>query len=116
MGLTIQVGLLAYFIKNDPEGAYLFRESIDRVNEVLDENGLPTHLEPKILNIPDAISWGFPYSWIHHLRRLYARAIDDPNWVPTPTPAGENPADDDVLDREMYMFDSHLICHSDSIK
>jgi hypothetical protein len=114
MGLAIQVGLLAYFIENDPEGGYWLRESLDLVNDVLVEKGLPTHLEPKNLNILSRTSWGFPYSWIHHLRRLYARAIDDPNWVPTPTPAGENPADDDVLDKEMYMFDSHLICHSDS--
>jgi hypothetical protein len=114
MGLAIQVGLLAYFIENDPEGAYWLRESLDRVNEVLVEKGIPTHLEPKKLNIPSATSWGFSYSWIHHLRRLYARAIDDPDWVPIPISAGENPADDDVLDNEMYMFDSHLICHSDS--
>ncbi len=115
MGLGIQVGLLAYFIENnDPEGAYWLRESLDRVNEVLVEKGLPPHLEPKNLNISACTSWGFPYSWIHHLRRLYARSIADPDWVPTPTPADEDPADDDVLDNEMYMFDSHLICHSDS--
>jgi hypothetical protein len=114
MGLAIQVGMLAYFNENDPEGADWLRESIDLVNEVLGENGLPTHLEPEILNISSRTSWGFSYSWIHHLRRFYARSIDDPDWIPTPTPSDEDPADDDVLDNEMYMFDSHLICHSDS--
>jgi hypothetical protein len=113
MGLAIEVGMLAYFTENDPEGADWFRKSIALVNEVLAENGLPQHLEPDKLSIESHSSWGLPYSFLHHLRRFYARALVDPDWIPAPTPAGEDPTEDEVLDEEMYMFASHLLCHSD---
>jgi hypothetical protein len=114
MGLHIHIGLLAFFVEQeDPEAADNLREEIDLVNEVLIANNLPVHMEPENLSIQGCTSWGFSYSWIYYLRRFYARVINDPNWVPTVTPENEDPADDEVLEEELYIFDSHLICHSD---
>jgi hypothetical protein len=115
MGLSVSVGFLAYLNENDPDSAEYIRNSIAIVNEVLLEKGLPQHQEPerlpKLQNRSACI--GFPYSYIHHLRRFYANVKNDPDWLPTPTPQDEHPADDDMLEDETYMFESHLICHSD---
>jgi hypothetical protein len=43
MGLSISVGSLADFVKNDVEGAEWFREALKEVNRVLAANGLPPH-------------------------------------------------------------------------
>lgn len=116
MGLAVEIGMLADLIANDPEGADWTRESLAKVNEVLAENNLPQHNEPEQLptmhNRAGILS--YPYSFLHHLRRVYARATNDPDWTPTPTPEGEDPAEDSVLDKEMDMMSSHLLCHSDA--
>jgi hypothetical protein len=114
MGLSISVGTLDYFAE-DLEDAEWFLEEIAQVNEVLAEQGFPQHKEPeKLPPMHDRSKLhGFSYSYLHHLRRIYARTIDNPNWIPTPTPKDERAADDDVVDEQMYMFDSHLLCHSD---
>jgi hypothetical protein len=118
MGLSISIGVLADSI-DDPEDVDWFREEIAQVNQVLSEQGLPQHQEPETLPpMPEDRSiWGrasLSYAWIHHLRRIYARIIDDPNWIPIPTPRDESAADDEVVEDLTYMFDSHLLCHSDS--
>jgi len=115
MSLAVEVGTLADLIENDEEGAEWFRESISQVNEVLREQGLQEHLEPENLpRIQFRCSIGsYPYSFLHHLRRFYAHCVADPSWSPQPTPPGENPADDPVVDSETNMMSSHLLCHSD---
>ncbi|VEP13175.1 conserved hypothetical protein [Hyella patelloides LEGE 07179] len=115
MGLAVAVGRLADLNVHDPEGAEWLRESLSKVNEVLAEKGLPQHKEPEQLpsmQSRTAIAT-YSYSFLHHLRRFYARATNAPDWIPTPTPEGEDPAQDPVLDEEMYMMSSHLLCHSD---
>lgn len=116
MGLAVEVGMLAYLVVEDTEGAEWLRGSFAKVNDVLAENSLPLHDEPEQLPAMTnrAAILSYPYSFLHHLRRVYARATNDPDWTPSPTPQGENPADDPVLDEEMYMMSSHLLCHSDS--
>lgn len=116
MGLAVQTGLLADLIVNDPEGADWMRESLASVNEVLAENNLSQHCEPeqlpKMHNRAEVVS--YPYSFLHHLRRVYAHAMCDPEWSPTPVPEGEDPAEDPVVYDEMCMLSSHLLCHSDA--
>lgn len=116
MGLTIAFGLLADLVENDTEGAEWLRESFAAINQVLEEIGMPRHDEPEqlpTLHHRAAID-SFPYSYMHYLRRFYAHATSDPDWIPCPTPADEDPADDPVLEEETYMMSSHLLCHSDA--
>ena len=115
MSLAIEVGMLAYLIQNDEEGAEFFRESLDGVNVVLAENNLPPHVEPEVLELSRNRAWllSYSYSYLHHLRRFAAHAVAKPNWKPRPCPPGENPAKDPVVDDESSMFRSHLLCHSD---
>jgi hypothetical protein len=115
MGVGVSVFELADLMVNDTEGAKWFRESLAKVNEVLAENGLPLHVEPEKLppmRRRSACNY-FPYSYIHHLRRAYAHIINKPNWTATPMPEGEDPTKDPVLDKELYVGLSHLLCHSD---
>jgi hypothetical protein len=116
MGLSISVGMLADLIENDEAGANWLAATLRDINEVLAENDLPTYEEPE--QIPPMVSrapvTGCPYSFLHYLRRFYANVTHDPKWIPTLTPDGESATDDPVLDQEMYMMSSHLLCHSDS--
>jgi hypothetical protein len=115
MGLSVSVGLLAFLNKEDPEGAEGLREDLAHVNRVLRENGLAEHVEPeKLPELKDRAGLhGFPYSWLHYLRRAVAYARQAPKEF-GPLPEGEDAAEDDRIDRELSVFmDSHLICHSD---
>jgi hypothetical protein len=115
MGLAICIGMLADLIKQDEEDANRFRATMSRINEVLIEKGLPAHREPE--ELPPLKSReayvGHPYSDLHYLRRFYAHVQDDPDWVPTLTPDGEDPARDPVVVEETEILYSHLLCHSD---
>ncbi|MBS0262614.1 MAG: hypothetical protein JSS02_11735 [Planctomycetes bacterium] len=115
MGLAIETGILADLICHDPEGADELRECFTRVNEVLAENRLPPHQEPEQLPAQESRAGlcSFSYSFLHHLRRVYARATDDPGWQPTPTPADEDAAEDPAIDEVTCLMTSHLLCHSD---
>jgi hypothetical protein len=116
MGLAVVVGRLADLLRYDPEGGGSFRQSLAGVNQVLERAGLPRHAEPEVISpAPRSRAGlnGYPYSFLHHLRRFYAHAQSDPQWVPDTTPAGTNPAADSVLQDEMSMLSCHLLCHSD---
>jgi hypothetical protein len=115
VGLAISVGLLADLNENDQEGAKWLRDSLNKVNEVLRENDLPQHTEPEKLPklMSRASTNGYPYSFLHHLRRFAAHASQNPNWKPKPFPDTEGPADDPAIDEESSRFESHLLCHSD---
>ena len=115
MGLAVEVGMLADLNVHDEEGAGWLRESLAKVNGVLAENGLPSHVEPETLPSVEnrASISGYPYSFLHHLRRVAAYASTIPNWKLEPFPESEDPADDPVVADELAMLSSHLLCHSD---
>jgi len=116
MGLAIEVGLYAYLIEHDSEGVEYLENSLSRLNEVLKENGLDEHIEPKKLagmSNRSRLS-GFPYPFLHYLRRYYAHLMVDPDRTPTEVGENENPADDSVTFEMSSMFSSHLLCHSDT--
>ncbi len=112
MGLSISVGLLADLLKNDMEGVEWLTKEFQQVNEVLREYNLPEHHEP-VSSIYKDESCGFPCSWLHYLRRVAAYRFRDENWIAEDFPANEDPTKDVVLDSELFMMDSHLLCHSD---
>jgi hypothetical protein len=115
MGLAVEVGMLAYLLENDPEGADWLRESFNSVNAVLADNKLPTHREPeslaKLNNRASILS--YPYSFLHQLRRVAAHAAEKPGWVAKPFPETEDPSADPVVDEQSAYLESHLLCHSD---
>jgi hypothetical protein len=115
MGLAISLGVLASGPGADAEGIEYFRDGFRQVNRVLAAHGLSPHTEPEW---PPDFPYrgqllGFPHSWLHYLRRAVAYARQAPEQF-YPVPEGENPADDERIDRELSVYmDSHLICHSD---
>ena len=115
MGLAVEVGMLSDLIQNDPEGADWLRDSFSSVNAVLAENKLPPHREPEslpALNSRAAIL-SYPYSFLHHLRRVAAHAAEKPGWVAKPFPDADDPLADPVVDKQSANLKSHLLCHSD---
>ena len=116
MGLAVSTGVLADLLQNDAEGAAHLQEQLGVVNRVLADNGLPAHQEPTQLppTVRRDAQSGFPYSYLHHLRRAYAHAVSNPSWKASPFPPDADPADDPVLEEEAGMLESHLLCHSDA--
>jgi hypothetical protein len=116
MGLSLSVGYLAWLNKEDvdPEAVSWLRENLVHVNRVLRANGLPEHVEPEELpRLVDRGLRGFPYSWLHYLRRAVAFARQAPAEF-GPLPEGQDASEDRHIDRELSVFmSSHLICHSD---
>jgi hypothetical protein len=117
MGLSLSVGYLAWLKKendSDSDSLSWLREDLVHVNQVLRANGLPEHVEPE--ELPELIDrglLGFPYSWLHYLRRAVAYARQAPAEF-GPLPEGEEASEDIRIDRELsVLMDSHLICHSD---
>ncbi|WP_198088056.1 hypothetical protein [Variovorax sp. E3] len=116
MGLAISVGRLADFLEHDPEGAEWFEGDFDIVNQVLAAADLPPHAEPRELPPLDlrASLRGFPYSFIHYLRRAYAHCVVSPGWTATPVADGVDPSEDPAIQAALDVVESHLICHSDA--
>lgn len=114
MSLSISVGILADLLVNDPEGAEWVRSDFAIINDLLHRRGLPRHEEPASLPRLDDRSGlvGCPYSYLHHLRRFYARRIHRPDQVPPPGVHGEKPAHDPILN-EVSSPKHHLLWHSD---
>ena len=116
MGLSVEVGLLAELMEEDPEGAEWLRESFAAVNKVLARENLPLHHEPETLppmsnRCPLS---GYPYSFLHYLRRAYACRKADKAWVAHALPPSEEPTDDPDLRAEYARGESHLLMHSDA--
>jgi hypothetical protein len=116
MGLAISVGTLADFLANDPEGAEWFEGDFEIVNQVLAAAGLPPHAEPRELPALDSRASldGFPYAFIHYLRRAYAHSVVTPGWKATPVEDGADPSEDPAIQAALDVAESHLICHSDA--
>ncbi|CAA2102873.1 hypothetical protein [Variovorax paradoxus] len=116
MGLAVSVGTLADFLENDPEGAEWFEGDFEIVNGVLASAGLPPHIEPRELPRLDSRASldGFPYSFIHYLRRAYAHSVVTPGWKAMPVEGDFDPSEDPVIQAALDEAESHLICHSDA--
>ncbi len=121
MGLCISVGIKAYVKINDSEDFAFYLKVFEEINKVLKENGLPEYHEPEdlpemvMIDEQPSVAYynSFSYSFIHYLRRFYARSVADPDWIPTLVAEGENPWEDEAVIDELAMLSSHLLCHSD---
>ena len=116
MGLAIGVGALADLLKHDAEGAEWLEGGLAAANALLASAGYPAHDEPRSVPrlAPRAGLGSMPYSFLHHLRRAYARRAEDPAWMATALDEGEDPADDPALEEQFGALASHLVCHSDA--
>jgi hypothetical protein len=118
VGLGISVGTLSWLNTEDQDGATWFKENLAGINAVLREHGLPDHVEPEQISPapkPRAELMGFPYSFVHYLRRVYAYAMAQPGWTYTaPVVVDYSLQDDAVVDDEYSLMRSHLMCHSDA--
>ena len=116
MGLTVGIGVLAYLLENDQEGASSLEEGFAAANLLLEAEGLPIHSEPRTFKTPvsRASIRSFPYSFIHYLRRAYAHRSANQSWMAHPIDHNVDPAADPLVDDELAMLCSHLICHSDA--
>ncbi|MFD1325107.1 hypothetical protein [Micromonospora sonneratiae] len=111
MGLAIVVGVLANVI--DEEEIEEVRAELDNLSAALAKEGVDWR-EPEglpTLSIRSTVS-SFPYSWLHYLRRVLALVKQG---RPVTAVDGRNGLDRDrsIIEDEMMMFDSHLLCHSD---
>jgi hypothetical protein len=114
MGLSIVVGALGE-LEDDEEGADWLRGQLALVDEVLRAHGLPGHEEPERIDARSrAEVAGFPYSWLHTLRRAYAHAVSQPSKPLRPLPPGADGGDDPALRRLQSDRTVHLIFHSDA--
>jgi len=115
VGLAIDVGAVAYLLVEDEEGAKWVIEDIEKLNKILVENKLPKHIEPTKLPKLDKRGGleSFPYSYLHYLRRYFARFLEDSNWQPTPMSELENSQDEEITDKWTGMNKYHLLSHSD---
>lgn len=114
MGLSISVGILADLQENDPEMAEEVAKEFDLINALLAKHGLPRHVEPR-----EMVTWsdpvklcGFPYSWIHYLRRYAAHRQAFPDRVPPILPPRQEATTDPIL-AQIASPKSHLMWHSD---
>lgn len=117
MGLSVSVGTLADLKKHDPEGADWLRESLQRVQQLLQSKGAGSWQEPEELGelrLRPHVS-SFPYSFLHYLRRAYAWAVERPGTPLEPVgPEDLSVEDEQLIDVATAAMDSHLLCHSDS--
>ena len=130
MGLSLEVGILADFRGNDPEGEATYRDYFATLNDYLDSVDLKAHHEPDECETWSADMYG--YSGLHYLRRLAAH-VDLTGQLPCP--GDDESSADPVLNKYFAhasekrpglvarLFDrqpafargfDHLIVHSDA--
>jgi hypothetical protein len=114
MGLCISVGFLAELAVDDPDALEDIRQDFQAINQVLRSNHLPVYTEPETLpELDDRTAVvGFPYSFLHYLRRFYARCVNQPGVIPPPITKEEDPTKDPILDK-VASNKHHLLWHSD---
>jgi hypothetical protein len=116
MGLGLEIGFLATAIADeDDELTDELRSNFAAINVLLKARGFAEHLEPET-GIPSEcrnLNHSFPYSFIHHLRRVAAKVQTDPSWQFIGLKEGVDPTEDPALIAETAHKKSHLIWHSD---
>ncbi|OPZ87902.1 MAG: hypothetical protein BWY75_01759 [bacterium ADurb.Bin425] len=115
MGLSVCVGVLPYLLEHEPEMAADFSNELEIINHYLVSCALPSHIEPTepVPGSSRAVYTQFPYSFLHHLRRVYAHVRTDSTWIATPVNDSEDPTQDPLVVDLSLEFDSHLLVHSD---
>lgn len=128
MGLALEVGMLAFLLVNDDEGATWFERDIKKLNALLAKTHLQPHIEPRTLDTALKFScsmWG--YDGLHALRRVAAHIApkrtllgERAGKLPPPLPS-DQAAEDAVLQRFYNNAEGrisspfrHLIHHSDA--
>lgn len=81
MGVSVEVGLLSFQLRNDADGALWLANDYKKINTLLKRNGLPSHREPTNIKSWSAPLFGF--SDLHTLRRI-AAYIDTGSALPAP--------------------------------
>jgi len=114
MGLSVSTHFLADMLEADPEGADWIRAQLAIMNELLAARGLSRHNEPErfgeAVARPNAGS--FPYSFLHYLRRAFARAR---RGMPVnPVKRSEDPTRDAMVEAVASQGNVHLLSHSDA--
>jgi hypothetical protein len=113
MGLAINTHFLADMLANDPEGAEWIQRNVGMVNELLAERGLAPHVEPTTITTkPRQHCGSFPYSFLHYLRRVFARVHEE--LEVTPVVGDDDPTEDPAVEDATTLLDTHLLCHSDA--
>lgn len=113
MGLSISVGNPA---AGDAEGEEYYRQAITALARALAEEGATPWAppEPGTADGPAALpAAGFPYSYLHQLRRAFALHVEGQPVTPV-TSAADLDAADRYIDDATSMLNSHLLCHSDT--
>jgi hypothetical protein len=112
MGLAVSVGNPC--IGYDEEGEEHYRRQFAGLAAALAAEGHawtpPAGPPPHGQARPHVSS--FPYSCLHHLRRAYALKVE--GQPVTPVLDGDLKSADQFVEDASLMFDSHLLCHSDS--
>ncbi|MFD6399724.1 hypothetical protein [Nocardia sp. NPDC060249] len=100
---------------SDPEYLDALTDQLRALSELLVQEGLTPHNEPRTAGpaVDRARIGSVPYSFVHYLRRAYARAREYPEQPLTPVADGDRASDDPTINLVGSTFDSHLICHSD---
>ncbi|WP_433216831.1 hypothetical protein [Microtetraspora malaysiensis] len=107
------MGIIAGLVGLDDEGVAEFRSSLDGLSAALADEGIVWR-EP---DGPPGVEMrphtgGFPYSWLHYLRRVFALVDNDQPVTPARS-ADDVDRDRRWVDSSSVLFDSHLLCHSD---
>jgi hypothetical protein len=114
MGLSMSVGLLAFYREEESEGADWLRKALKQVNRVLKSNDLPPHEEPEVLPPLESRFHAFvgqPYGMLHYLRRAVAHALSGRKTLKPFD--GDDPFEDPLYDSVLCSSESHVVCHSD---
>ncbi|WP_299779016.1 hypothetical protein [uncultured Formosa sp.] len=117
MGLTISSGILVDLKENEPDSYEGYKVIFENINTILIKNGVEPYQEPVVMERTPLQFGGFPYSFLHHLRRFLAHAWeneDNENWEPKPFSSEEDPTGDAVLEDHYSYMSSHLLTHSDA--
>jgi len=117
MGLEITSGMLAEFKDREPGAYETYKKIFQNINVVLAANNLEPHNEPEKMENEALQFGGFPYSFLHHLRRFLAHAWEnegDENWEPKPFSPNDDPGADSILEDHYSYMESHLLTHSDA--
>src|SRR4051794_37324345 len=117
MGLALSLTDFTMNTEIDDDERYqkFLARQLKDINRLLKGQKLPLYKAPK--EVPKfknrAHCQGFPYSWIHYLRRALAHARQQPKKQFKPLKNNAEAMDDPLIDNELSIYmNCHLICHS----